>query len=96
VHAVTHATGSCSKTAQPSHTAANTVAFLKNQNVHLRRGLQTDPTSIQWIMLCVCGVGVGGGGGEALQQRVYLRRRFESVDELKINLDTRTGTTVSK
>ena len=57
VHAVTHATGSCSKTAQPSHTAANTVVFLKNQNVHLRRGLQTDPTSIQWIMLCVWGGG---------------------------------------
>jgi len=39
-------------------------------------------TLIHWIMPCV---------REALLQRVYLRRQFESVDELKTNFDTGMG-----
>lgn len=62
----------------PSHTAAITVAFLQKENVHFIEPQAWPPNSpdINPVHYAVWGPG-------ALQQRVYLRRKFESVDELK-------------
>lgn len=60
----------------PSHTAASTVAFLQREKIHFIEPHAWPPNSpdINPVDYAVWG---------ALQQRVYLRRKFESVDELK-------------
>jgi len=67
----------------PSHTAANTVAFLKKENLQFIEP-EASPNSpdLNPVYYAVWG---------ALQQRVYLRRQFASVDELKTALTLEWG-----
>ena len=68
----------------PSHTAANTVDFLKNHNVQF-----IEPKA--WPLNSPDINPVDYAVWVALQQRVYLGRQFESVDELEQSLTLECG-----